>query len=124
MKLLTPILSAAMYLSSSVDAGVVWGEKCPVWGTGFTTVSTLDLNQYIGIWYEMQHDSESPFQWWGECVFANYTIKDEATSMVGVKNRGWFWWNFFSYSGVDGQAKCRSNEGRCYVNFTEGADMD
>jgi lipocalin len=33
-------------------------------------------------------------------------------------NRAWYWWFFFSYSKVEGKARCRPADGRCYVNLT------
>tara|TARA_B110000285_G_C14776073_1_gene446288 strand:+ start:303 stop:602 length:300 start_codon:yes stop_codon:yes gene_type:complete len=37
---------------------------------------------------------------------------------IEIKNRGWFWWFFFSYFTVLGEASCSSTDsGKCWVNF-------
>ena len=40
---------------------------------------------------------------------------------IEIKNRGWFWWFFFSYYTVMGEASCAAadsvDSGKCWVNF-------
>ena len=116
--------SALAAVLSTVNAGIIPFVGCPKYKEDFQTVENLDIDRYGGKWFEVQKDWQSPFQWLSSCVTADYSIKDASQKMVGVKNRGFFPWIFFQYSGVEGQAKCRPEEGRCYVNFEEGADMN
>ena len=43
---------------------------------------------------------------------------------IEIKNRGWFWWFFFSYYTVMGEASCAAadsvDSGKCWVNFGGG----
>ena len=74
------------------SAGISAGD-CP---TDFTTVQSFSAAPYMGTWYEQKAD----FFFSGPCTTATYTLKDNGD--VEVKNRGWFWWFFFSYFSLTG----------------------
>ena len=109
---------------SEAEASLTFGKKCPKWNEDYKTVQNLDLNRYIGKWYEIQRDKETPFEWTSLCTTAEYTVSDAANAIINVKNRAWFWWIFFSYYSVNGKAKCYASEGRCVVDFSANPDLE
>ena len=58
------------------------------------------------------------------CVTATYSVADAANAIINVKNRGWYWWIFFTYQNAVGQAKCKVSEGRCRVDFSSTPKLD
>lgn len=59
----------------------------------------------------------SDFFFSGPCSTATYQKKENGN--VQVKNRGWFWWFFFSYYSLLGEANCNT-DGKCWVAFRQG----
>ena len=108
----------ALVAVGQVQAAVALGKKCPKWNEDYKTVQNLDLDRYKGRWYEVYRDKEIPFEWTTTCVTATYTISDAANGTIDLKNRGWFWWFFFSYFSVNGKGKCFGSEGRCIIDFS------
>ena len=114
---------ASLLAANSVEASITFGKKCPKWNQDYTTQPNLDVNRYQGRWYEIQRDRDTTFEWTSTCVTATYTIADAANGVINVKNRGWYWYFFFSYYFVEGQAKCYA-EGRCKVDFSKNKNLD
>ena len=85
--------------------------KCPT----FNTEPNLDQARYIGKWYEHSKDIYNQFEWGAECGTAQYKTNAK-TGFIDVRNRGWFWWAFFSYFPISGGARCETS-GKCYVNL-------
>ena len=58
----------------------------------------------------------SDFFFMGPCTTATYKLKNNGN--IYIDNRGWFWWFFFSYFSVVGEASCSTTDlGKCWVNF-------
>ena len=76
----------------------------------------------MGRWYEFRRDLATPWEWFGDCVTATYTIKKDGN--IDVKNRAWFWWWFFSYYTPSGIADCNPAGGlaECEVRFFENTN--
>ena len=80
-------------------------------------VANFNVDAYLGRWYEHRRDMSTPFEWFGECGTATYTLK--SNGKVDVKNRAWFWWWFFSYYTVEAEATCPASGkiANCEVQF-------
>ena len=88
------------------------GGECP---KVINTVTDFDSYQYLGRWYDVASD----FFFSGPCGTATYQLKENGN--IQVKNRGWFWWFFFSFYTVLGEATCSETDlGKCWVNFGTG----
>jgi lipocalin len=84
------------------------GGSCP---KTITTMDPFNPSAYLGRWY----DASSDFRFTGPCTTATYQLKENGN--IQIKNRGWFWWFFFSYYTVMGEAACNT-DGKCWVNFS------
>ena len=103
MKFTASAISAIMLSVKAVD--------CPA----FPVKQDISIPDYLGEWYEISRDEWTAFEWFAECVTAHYTPRTD--NSVGVQNRQWSWWTFFSYYALDGYAQCPTDEGACMVNF-------
>ena len=92
------------------QATVTWFATCPV----YDVVSTFDSDQYLGTWYEIARDKWIGFELMAVCTIAEYSSKGDG--IIGVTNRAWQWFNFFSYRSVTGIAAV-SKPGQLYVSF-------
>ena len=75
----------------------------------------FDPVSYTGRWFTISRNKNSPFEWWGQCETADYTLKDDGD--IKVVNRGWFWWGA-GYATAVGNANCPNGEAKCHVDFT------
>ena len=60
-------------------------ESCP----SYEPMDKFELPRYLGTWYEIAVDAQTPFELFSECTTATYTAIDEST--VKVDNRAWWW---------------------------------
>ena len=51
-------------LSASVSGKYIWGGDCPK----FETIDNFELDKYGGLWYEIQHDKDIPFEIGTKCT--------------------------------------------------------
>ena len=80
-----------------------------------TTQTALDTSQYLGTWYEIQRDNESPFEWWAECGTARYDLNTDGT--IQVRNNAFFWYAFFQYIEVSATGYVQDANGNLKVAF-------
>ena len=75
--------------------------------------ATQEFNpsQYTGRWYDVSSD----FRLSAPCTTGTYLTKMNGN--IEVKNRGYFWWFFFSYYSNMGEAACNT-DGKCWVSFS------
>ena len=94
--------------------------KCP----STTQVKNFNADAYLGRWYEFRRDAGTPYEWMADCVTATYGLKENGN--VRVANRAWYWWFFFSYYEIVGEANCNASgeRGACYVNFDQSENKD
>jgi lipocalin len=100
---------------SMVDAKITWGQKCLKRGVDYQT-QQVDLTKYLGRWYEIQRDTQSPFEWGSSCDTADYSLFDAQNTIINVDNRSKFNWSFGQYITAHGKGKC-SADGYCTVSF-------
>ena len=74
----------------------------------------FNASAYMGKWYEMYRDEESPFQKDQECVTAEYTLNPDMT--ITVHNSGYLL-NETRKDDIMGKAHC--DGAQCYVKFYE-----
>ena len=107
------LIASLAALSIDQTQATISSGDCP------KTVNTMPgfaVGPYLGRWYDMSSD----FFFAGPCTSATYLLKDNGN--VQIKNRGWFWWFFFSYYSVLGEATCSATDnGKCWVNFGTSA---
>ena len=84
--------------------------KCPT----PPTIQTFFPNLYLGTWYEIARDQWIPFELMATCTTATYTNNSDGT--IGVTNRAWYWYYFFSYNVASGKAGIAS-PGKLTVSF-------
>jgi len=58
-------------------------SSCP---KDYSPMAELDLDRYLGQWYEIHRDKWTPFEILLGCDVATYTANDDGT--VGVRNQG------------------------------------
>ena len=104
------MLSKIVALTSLVSAA--YQGECPE----VPVQENFDANAYLGRWYTIARDKYSDFEWFGQCETATYSHQDNGD--IKVVNRGWFWWAFFNYTSVTGNANCPDNGPRCHVDFS------
>ena len=87
----------APLLFATVEAGdTLFNPTCPS-----VTVDPVFLPAiYTGLWYEIQRDGSTSFEWMADCTTAKYTAQSDGT--IEVRNRAWYWYYFFSYYEVKG----------------------
>ena len=105
--------AALLLLTESAEASRTYKAKCP---TTIPVVKTLDLSKYVGRWYELKRDRGTPYEYDSVCVTATY--QKNSNGGIDVYNRGWYWWLFFTYWNLKGEAKCTNGSGACEVNFS------
>ena len=105
------LLSQVLLVSSKDSPGA-----CP----SFTRVKNFNADAYLGRWFEFRRDAGTIFELMADCVTATYALK--ANGNISVKNRAWYWFFFFSYYEIEGEAACfpSGGEGGCQVNFAPG----
>lgn len=83
---------------------------CPV----AKAVESLDVKNYVGLWYEIARDSSISFET-GDCVTAQYALLEDGTLSVKnseVKPDG-------TLNIVNGSAYCEADgSGNCHVRFS------
>jgi apolipoprotein D and lipocalin family protein len=84
---------------------------CPV----AKAVETLDVKNYVGLWYEIARDANASFES-GDCNTAQYALLDNGTLSVKnseVKTDG-------TLDVVNGSAYCNADgSGNCHVRFSD-----
>lgn len=104
---------AALLMSGDVQAGYWFGGDCPARGDN---QKPIDINRYLGRWYEYEHDRAFYIPLSGHCTTATYSLRDDGD--VKVVNKGGAWWPFtFLSGGIEGSARCYPAQGACTVNF-------
>ena len=83
-------------------------SKCPA---TINTIDPFNASQYTGRWYDVSSD----FRLSAPCTTGTYLTKMNGN--IEVKNRGYFWWFFFSYYSNMGEAACNT-DGKCWVSFS------
>ncbi len=78
-----------------------------------TTVSNFDIDQYVGLWYEIAR-FDTRFERDLECVTACYTFEDDGS--IGVLNRGYNT-KKREWQHSEGKAKLTDESGRLRVSF-------
>merc|ERR1712154_98174 len=58
-------------------------RRCP---KDYSPMESLDLDRYLGTWYEIHRDKFTPFEILLGCTIAEYTANDDGT--ITVKNSG------------------------------------
>lgn len=93
-----------------VKAGWEIGS-CP----SVTPMSSLDLSQYAGLWYEYMRDNSFVTGWFSACTTATYTARSDGD--ITVFNRAYYYPFSFVDFGVKGIASCENGGGTCRVAF-------
>ena len=52
-------------------------------------MANFDLTRYLGTWYEIAVDAQTPFEIFSECITGTYTLIDEST--IKIDNKAWRW---------------------------------
>ena len=76
----------------------------------------FDAASYLGTWYTISRNKASPFEWFGQCETATYSLMNDGD--IKVVNRGWFPWAFFNYTSAVGTANCPGGQAKCHVDFS------
>ena len=79
----------------------------------------LDKDQYGGVWYEMQRDIWTLYEFFGECCTAKYTPRDDDSGIFDVRNslNYPFFLPFIPIS-VNANGSCETS-GQCYISFSD-----
>ena len=89
-------IACALGLALTAEAGPHLG-RCP---RNYSPQATLDLDRYVGEWYEIHRDKWTPFEILLGCDTAKYTAQPDGT--VSVQNQGHRF--IQGWSGVTGTA--------------------
>jgi len=119
--MMTSLIVLALVSSGVVVEAGPWFGACPA----PETISTIDVNRYLGRWYNIQADWATPFQPVGTaCITATYSLRDDGA--VNVVNNGYYWpWSFTSgLTSIEGAALCFADEGKCRVEFFKEPSAD
>ncbi len=99
-----------------VNAGI-WFGSCPT----TSNQQNIDVNQYLGRWYEFTRDSTFIFETGSSCTTATYSAGSGGN--INVVNRCYYWPMTFTADWVTakGQASCNAATGACNVGFPNPA---
>ena len=75
--------TSALALAIGAEAAPRFLASCP---KDYSPIPTLDLDRYLGQWYEIRRDKYTPFEIALGCDVATYTANEDGT--VGVHNQG------------------------------------
>ena len=114
------IFTVIASIMSKTNAGFAFGE-CP----SPQVLTSLDLNRYQGLWYNIQADYGILFQppFMG-CVTGRYTPISGNT--INVYNHAYPWpWAFMAnWTSVEGKGICYPERGNCRVDFNKEPSVD
>ena len=71
-----------LILLSSINSSKDFG-RCSI---KKTAIPVLDINNYLGLWYEQARDNETPFQK-GDCASAVYSEEENKYYVVNSEDR-------------------------------------
>ena len=108
--------SVLPFLMTLCDARVKF-QMCP----DSIEFQNIDQDKFEGMWYQIQRDQWFPFEIGAECVTHNY--RQRADGDMDFYYRRYFWYKFFSYSGVGGQLQSCKKDGEP-LTFTCQATMN
>ena len=94
--MLKTFASALGFIAMTADAAPRL-SRCP---KDYSPMATLDLDRYLGTWYEIHRDKYTPFEILLGCDVAEYTANDDGT--ITVANSGHRF--IQGWSGVNGSA--------------------
>merc|ERR1719183_1184222 len=108
------ILKVIGLLSVARASFIWWDSECP----NVRGMPGFDKPRYLGRWYEITRDWDTPGQWMGDCGTDTNSVIDAETGMMQVVYRAWYWYFFFGlfYFNMFGRIVCKDHIGECDVD--------